>query len=92
LEWGVRTDVAAALNDEFGTSFVGLDGEDLEVDRDAQRQAIACHCSQSFDNPVLHRRLELQGRFDRVRLGAVSELRPAAGPSPLPPGVSTGVS
>jgi LmbE family N-acetylglucosaminyl deacetylase len=86
LEWGVPTEIATALNDEFGTSFVGLDGEDLQVDRDAQRRAIACHRSQSDDNPVLHRRLELQGRYDRVRLRAVSELRSEAGPSPLPPG------
>jgi LmbE family N-acetylglucosaminyl deacetylase len=91
LEWGVPSHVAAALNAEFGTSFVGLDGSDVEVNRDEQRRAIACHRSQSYDNPVLHRRLELQGRYDRVRLRAPSELSPAAGPSPLPRGVFTDV-
>ena len=68
LEWGVRRDVAEALNDEFGTTFVALDGVDITVDRDAQWRAIHCHRTQSHDNPVLHRRLELQGSIDRVRL------------------------
>lgn len=68
LEWGVSGDVAEALNDEFGTTFVGMDGDDLAVDRDAQWRAIRCHRTQSHDNPVLHRRLQLQGGLDRVRL------------------------
>ena len=67
LEWGVRGDVAEALNDEFGTTFVALEGDDVTVDRDAQWRAIRCHRTQSHDNPVLHRRLELQGSIDRVR-------------------------
>lgn len=68
LEWGVRGDVAAALNAEFNTAFVALDGEDIAVDRTAQWRAIRCHRTQSHDNPVLHRRLQLQGELDRVRL------------------------
>lgn len=68
LEWGVRRDVADALNDEFGTTFVELEGDDVTVDRDAQWRAIRCHRTQSHDNPVLRRRLELQGDLDRVRL------------------------
>ena len=68
LEWGVRGDVADALNAEFDTAFVGLDGDDIAVDRAAQWRAIRCHRTQSHDNPVLNRRLELQGELDRVRL------------------------
>ena len=68
LEWGVPRDIADALNDEFGTTFVGVDGDDVAVDRDAQWRAIRCHRTQSHDNPVLHRRLELQGDVDRIRL------------------------
>jgi LmbE family N-acetylglucosaminyl deacetylase len=66
LQWGVAPPVAAALNAELGTSFVAFDGEDVVVDRRRQRRAISCHRSQ--DNPVLRRRLQLQGPVDRVRL------------------------
>ena len=68
LEWGVRRDVAEVLNAEFGTTFVAFDGDDVAVDREAQWRAIRCHRTQSYDNPVLHRRLQLQGELDRVRL------------------------
>lgn len=68
LEWGVRREVADALNAEFGTTFVALEGADVVVDRAAQWRAIRCHRTQSHDNPVLHRRLELQAGVDRVRL------------------------
>jgi LmbE family N-acetylglucosaminyl deacetylase len=68
LEWGVAPAVAAALNAELGTAFVGIAGEDLHVDRAAQQRAIACHVSQARDNPVLERRLALQGDVDRVRV------------------------
>jgi LmbE family N-acetylglucosaminyl deacetylase len=68
LEWGVSADVADALNREFGTSFTALEGTDVDVDRGPQWRAIGCHASQALDNPVLHRRLELQGDHDRVRL------------------------
>lgn len=66
LEWGVRPDVAEALNNEFGTSFSGLDGDDMAVDRARQLRAIECHASQARDNPVLRRRLELSGPTERV--------------------------
>lgn len=71
LEWGVAPDVAVALNTEFATTFVALEGDgviDITVDRTAQLAAIACHASQARDNPVLARRLELQGNVERVRL------------------------
>jgi LmbE family N-acetylglucosaminyl deacetylase len=65
LAWCLPETVATALQAEFGTDFVGrpsthIDVE-LEVGRARQRQAIRCHASQSTDNPVLARRLELQG-------------------------------
>jgi LmbE family N-acetylglucosaminyl deacetylase len=68
LEWGVPPSVAATLNEEFGTGFVGVDGADLTIDRTSQLAAIACHHSQSRDNPVLRRRLALQGDCERVRV------------------------
>lgn len=71
LEWGVAPDVAARLNAELGTSFVGLVGQDIIVDRSAQHRAIRCHRSQARDNPVLARRLALQGDHERVRLRSV---------------------
>jgi LmbE family N-acetylglucosaminyl deacetylase len=87
LEWGVAPHVAAALNAEMGTSFVPLDGVDVAVDRSAQRAAIACHESQARDNPVLVRRLQLQGSLERVRLRRVgaSPAPPAARPRRLKP-------
>jgi len=72
LEWGVAPEIAARLNAELGTGFVGLAGDDIVVDRSAQRRAIACHHTQARDNPVLARRLELQGDRDRVRLRPAS--------------------
>jgi hypothetical protein len=49
---------------------------DVEVDRTAQLDAIRCHASQAHDNPVLRRRLALQGSRERLRLVDAS---PAAG-------------
>jgi N-acetylglucosamine malate deacetylase 2 len=71
LEWGVAPDVAAALNAELGTTSTGLAGPgtlDIDVDRRGKRAAIACHKSQSHDNPVLVRRLHLAGDHERLRL------------------------
>jgi LmbE family N-acetylglucosaminyl deacetylase len=56
------------LNGEFGTAFVAARGVNVEVDRDWQLRAIRCHYSQANDNPVLRRRLALQGRRERLRL------------------------
>ncbi len=71
LAWTLPTVVAEALNGELGTGFVGVEPArvDLEfrVDRSAQFAAIECHGSQSDDNPVLRRRLELQGGVESAR-------------------------
>ena len=70
LAWGLPLDVADALNAEFGAGFVGRDRNDIDlvvsVDRARQREAIERHASQSSDNPVLWRRLELLGREESL--------------------------
>ena len=83
LEWGVAPDVATTLNAELGTSFLPFDGVDVIVDRSVQLAAIACHESQARDNPVLVRRLELQGTCERIRLCRAG---------PMTPGPSTGAT
>ena len=77
LEWGVAPEVAAALNTELGTAFAPLAGVDVVVDRSTQLAAIDCHKSQSRDNPVLARRLQLQGTVERVRLRRAGPETPA---------------
>lgn len=69
--WALPERVAAALRTEFGAPFVGrpdaaLDTA-LDVDRDRQAAAIACHGSQLVDNPVPQRRIELQGPVEHLR-------------------------
>jgi LmbE family N-acetylglucosaminyl deacetylase len=63
--WAVEAGVAEALNAEFGTGFVGRERAEIDlelhVDRTRQVRAISCHRSQSKDNPIVWRRLELQG-------------------------------
>lgn len=86
LEWGVSREVAEALNGEFGTTFVALDGDDVVVDRVTQWRAIRRHRTQSHDNAVLRRRLQLQGNLDRVRFVG------RKGPSALLAGTPVGVS
>lgn len=72
LAWVVPEPVADRLNAEFGTAFLGrpaaLTGERLVVSRARQRRAIAAHTSQSHTNPVLHRRIELLGDHEHLRL------------------------
>ena len=71
LGWVLPEEVAAQLNAELGTSFAGRRPDELDltvaVDRDRQQAAIACHASQSTDNPVLWRRLELLGSTENLR-------------------------
>jgi len=71
LGWVLAEDVAGTLNAEFRASFVGRRAAEIDflvqVDRTRQRAAIACHHSQSVDNPVLWRRLELQGAVEAFR-------------------------
>jgi N-acetylglucosamine malate deacetylase 2 len=71
IAWSLPCKVADALNAEFGTSFVGRSDHDIDlvvgVDRTLQHQAIACHASQSTDNAVLWRRLELLADEESLR-------------------------
>ncbi len=71
LAWTLPKSVARQLNVEFGTAFVGRDDDSIDividVDRELQREAIACHASQSLHNPVLWRRLELLGKREHLR-------------------------
>src|SRR5215471_7598022 len=96
LAWAVEQRVAAALNSEFGTSFAGRTAEQIdcsiEVGRRRQLSAIACHASQAHDNPVLWRRLELQGNREVFRwlrrageTGRPRLTRPARHPERDPP-------
>ena len=71
VAWTLPDRVAKQLNSEFATTFVGRNESDIdlviEIDRGSQRKAIACHHSQSQDNPVLWRRLELLGNREYLR-------------------------
>jgi len=71
LGWALPEAIAAQLNDEFAATFVGRHREEIdlsvEVDRSRQHRAIRCHASQSSENPVLWRRLELQGDREVLR-------------------------
>ena len=71
LGWALPEEVAAQLNAELGTGFVGRRPDELDltvaVDRARQRTAMACHASQSTGNPVLWRRLELLGDTEHLR-------------------------
>jgi LmbE family N-acetylglucosaminyl deacetylase len=71
LAWTIPRDVADTLNAELGTAFVGRTTAEIDVvvtvDREAQSRAIACHVSQSVENLVLARRLELQGEAEWLR-------------------------
>lgn len=72
LAWALPGGVAVALNAEFGARFGGRSEEELavhvRVDRQCQLRAIARHASQSNDNPVLWRRLELLGDSEWMRI------------------------
>lgn len=84
LAWTLPRRVSGRLNAEFGTCFVGRDDEKIDlvvpVDRTDQRRAIACHTSQSNDNPVLWRRLELLGEHESLRWlrPPTAEIRPTS--------------
>jgi LmbE family N-acetylglucosaminyl deacetylase len=80
LEWGIGMEVATSLNREFRTDFIafvpGPSCAVLDVDRSAQAEAIACHQSQVEHNPVVARRLELQGDRELIHwLPAVALFR-----------------
>lgn len=71
LAWALDEAVTSSLNRQLGTGFVGRSREqldfDVHVDRARQSRAIACHTSQSTDNPVLWQRLWLQGDREAFR-------------------------
>ena len=71
LAWALDEAVASSLNGGLATGFVGRSREqldfDVRVDRARQSRAIACHVSQSTNNPVLWQRLRLQGDRETLR-------------------------
>ena len=71
LAWALADSVTSVLHDEFDAPFVGRPTSAIDfvvdVDRERQHRAIACHASQSSDNPVLRRRLALQGDVETLR-------------------------
>lgn len=79
--WAIPEWIAAVLREEFGAPFVGRDAADLDltvpVDRAGQLRAIGCHGSQLLDNTVPHRRIELSGDTESLRL--------LHDPAPVPP-------
>jgi hypothetical protein len=57
----------------------------VSVDRARQHRAIACHVSQATDNPVLRRRLALQGDREVFRwLREPRSQTTACGAAPAP--------
>ncbi len=89
LAWSLPRPVADTLNAEFGAGFVGRGADDVDlrltVDRSVQRQAISCHASQATDNPVLARRLELQGDAESLRWLRAPATGPVREPGPGAP-------
>jgi LmbE family N-acetylglucosaminyl deacetylase len=86
LGWTIPEAVARVLNTEFGTAFRGRRDEEIDwtlrVDRARQWRAIAAHASQSVDNPVLRRRLELLGDTEHVLALRSGPVTSAQGPGP----------
>jgi len=73
LEWGLSKVVADQLQEQFGVPFVALEStgtwpREVSVNRRRQRDAILCHRSQDPGNPVLTRRLVLEGDTELVYL------------------------
>jgi N-acetylglucosamine malate deacetylase 2 len=85
IAWAIPGHVAVLLNTEFRTSFAGRPPAQIDVvitvDRAAQLKAIACHASQSADNPVLWRRLELLGDAEHLRYLRSKPTAERAGPA-----------
>jgi LmbE family N-acetylglucosaminyl deacetylase len=86
LGWTVPEAVARALNTEFGAAFRGRRDEEIDwtlrVDRARQWRAIAAHASQSSDNPVLRRRLELLGDTEHLLTLRPGPMTRELGPGP----------
>ena len=79
LGWTVPASVAAQLNRELGSNFVGRPPAEIDlevtVDRSRQLAASRAHASQALPESVLWRRLELLGDTESLRW-----LRGGAGP------------
>jgi len=71
LGWTLPEGVAAQLNQELGSSFIGHRDEDIDlrltVDRVRQRVASRAHVSQALPSSVLWRRLDLLGDIESLR-------------------------
>jgi N-acetylglucosamine malate deacetylase 2 len=71
LGWTLPEDVAAVLNHELGSGFIGHQAENIDVrvkvDRTRQRLASRAHVSQALPSSVLWRRLELLGDTESLR-------------------------
>ena len=71
LGWTLPEGVAATLNRELGSGFVGHRDQDIDlhvrVDRLRQRLASRAHVSQALPSSVLWRRLELLGDAESLR-------------------------
>ncbi|HZC99644.1 MAG TPA: PIG-L family deacetylase [Actinomycetes bacterium] len=71
LAWALPREVAEALNEEYGTAFVGRAATSLQVkidvDRSRQWKAISRHTSQAAQFPLVARRLELLGNREYLR-------------------------
>lgn len=84
VTWSLPESVAASLNRELGAAFLGRPeadlGAPLTVDRTRQRRAIAEQRTQSLQNPVLWRRLELQGTNEWLRSCIAQGMHVAAAP------------
>jgi N-acetylglucosamine malate deacetylase 2 len=80
VEWGLPSPLADRLSREFGLSLSGLDAGadivDMRVDRTRQWAAINEHRSQQPDNPLLRRRLTLQGDREQIRIRPVGSVMP----------------
>lgn len=71
LGWTLPLGVAEALAEEFRVPFSGHPPAQIDVviqvDRSAQRQAVACHPSQAVPGSALWRRLDLLGEAEHLR-------------------------
>jgi N-acetylglucosamine malate deacetylase 2 len=71
LAWVLPERVAEQLNVEFGAAFRGRPDREIDlvvqVSRERQLRAVACHPSQAVPGSVLWRRLDLLGQTEYLR-------------------------
>ena len=72
VEWGLHPATSSRLHTQHGLRFHAIDDGagvfDVDVDRATQLAAIRCHASQLDDDPVVFKRLAVQGDVERVRI------------------------